>query len=651
MAHQACSSWAEELPLVLLGVRSSFKEELGYTTVELVYGTTLRVPEFGNDERPSDVVLDHVNQRLRRQVNSSCSTYCPVPEPVTCDQSKPYRESDGSCNNLDNPSWGQAYSCERRLLPAAYKDGVSEPRVARSGEPLPSARLVSYKVHPPINIRDKQLTHMAMAFGQFVDHDITFVPPNTLPPLETYLGAQNGFTNGTVPMNIEVPAGDPFYAKFQNTSLFFTRSLPCCHCQLGPREQMNSRTSFIDASQIYGIKDDITDSVRSFSGGLLATQGPDDSALLPPSLYPNNDTCSIPDEDKICFRAGDFRVNQNPGLVTMHTIFLRDHNRIARKLAIINPNWDDERLFQVTRRIVEARYQHVVFSEWLPSIVGSDAMAEYRLLPLKNGYTDYNSSVDPTMFNEFAAAAFRFGHSDVVGYFNLVATGGAKVGVILLKDAYFQPFEFYKGIEDSATRGLIQQPMWKTDRYGDSAVTNYLYRARGSPNGNDLFAVDIQRGRDHGTRPYVDYVQLCQNLTLTSFKDLYRRKLMPTIVATLYSHIYQDVGDIDLFSAGISEYNVPGAAMGPTFLCIVARMFSALKWGDRFYYEHKDQAGSFTPEQLQTIRQTTLAKIICENTRFGSRVHRNVFRQPKLLEKEEDCKDLPDIELVHWRNG
>ncbi|XP_037559637.1 uncharacterized protein LOC119436727 [Dermacentor silvarum] len=44
MACQARDSWAADLPLVLLGVRSSFKEDLGCTTAELVYGTTLRRP-------------------------------------------------------------------------------------------------------------------------------------------------------------------------------------------------------------------------------------------------------------------------------------------------------------------------------------------------------------------------------------------------------------------------------------------------------------------------------------------------------------------------------------------------------------------------------------------------------------------------------
>ncbi|KAK8781117.1 hypothetical protein V5799_017543 [Amblyomma americanum] len=420
--------------------------------------------------------------------------------------------------------------------------GVSEPRVGISGRPLPSARLVSYKLHPEKNVPDRRLSHITMAFGQFLDHDIAFVPTNTLPPLETYLGVQNGFSNGTVRMDIEVPSDDPFYSQFKNTSLFFLRSLPCCCCYLGPRQQSDSRTPFIDSSQIYGIKKDITDSLRTFTGGQLKVQEVDGSILLPPSPDPDNDTCSDPENDLICFKSGDFRVNQNAGLVSLHTVSLREHNSIASKLAKINPHWNDETLFQVARKIVAARFQHVVFFEWLPWIVGPKAMSEYRLWPQKSGYTEYNAQVDPTMINEFAAAAFRFGHSNVFGRFDLIGATGRKEGAIILKDTFFRNFVFYnKGVEDAALRGFMKQAMQTTDRYGDKAVTNYLFRDPESPNGNDLFAVDMQRGRDHGIRPYADYVQLCRNITLSCFDDLHRYKLMPKYIAKIYSQIYECV--------------------------------------------------------------------------------------------------------------
>ena len=119
----------------------------------------------------------------------------------------------------------------------------------------------------------------------------------------------------------------------------------------------------------------------------------------------------------------------------MHTIFMRDHNRIARELKRINPSWanNDLLLFQEARKILIAQWQHVVYNEYLPGmfifsvqrfclvlmpgfllavLLGNNFMFKFGLFPLTEGYsTDYRDDFDPRISNAFSTAAFRVGHT------------------------------------------------------------------------------------------------------------------------------------------------------------------------------------------------------------------------------------------------
>lgn len=68
--------------------------------------------------------------------------------------------------------------------------------------------------------------------------------------------------------------------------------------------------------------------------------------------------------------SGDVRGNQNPQLTVLQIVMLREHNRIASTLAHLNPHWDDETLYQESRRILIAEYQHINYYEWLPIFLG-----------------------------------------------------------------------------------------------------------------------------------------------------------------------------------------------------------------------------------------------------------------------------------------
>ncbi|BHF75072.1 hypothetical protein SprV_0501816600 [Sparganum proliferum] len=63
------ASWSDSLPLVLLGVRSSFEEDIQCTAAELVYGTPLRLPgEFVQSSTTNTKIPSAFVQQLKQHI-------------------------------------------------------------------------------------------------------------------------------------------------------------------------------------------------------------------------------------------------------------------------------------------------------------------------------------------------------------------------------------------------------------------------------------------------------------------------------------------------------------------------------------------------------------------------------------------------------
>lgn len=105
-----------------------------------------------------------------------------------------------------------------------------------------------------------------------------------------------------------------------------------------------------------------------------------------------------------------YRNSEQPTLAAMHILWMREHNRIARKVAKYWPKWDDERIFQESRRILIAEYQHVIYNEWLPALIGAGFMRGNGMAAMKGSKyrKGYKPSVDPRIGNEFATVALRY---------------------------------------------------------------------------------------------------------------------------------------------------------------------------------------------------------------------------------------------------
>lgn len=121
--------------------------------------------------------------------------------------------------------------------------------------------------------------------------------------------------------------------------------------------------------------------------------------------------------------AGDVRALEMPGLASMHTLFLREHNRIAQELAFLD---DDDEIFELTRRIVGAEMQNIVYNEYLPALLGVDAMKKFGILLDASGpRTEYDPKINPSIANVFATAAYRFGHSMIQGLIKVISNSGS----------------------------------------------------------------------------------------------------------------------------------------------------------------------------------------------------------------------------------
>ena len=92
----------------------------------------------------------------------------------------------------------------------------------------------------------------------------------------------------------------------------------------------------------------------------------------------------------------------------MHTLWFREHNRLATRLSELNRRWSEEKVFQEARRILTAEWQHIIYNEWLPILLGDNYMRRFNLYPTTEGYfLNYDDSIDPRINNEFSTAAFR----------------------------------------------------------------------------------------------------------------------------------------------------------------------------------------------------------------------------------------------------
>ncbi|XP_055848468.1 uncharacterized protein LOC129913692 [Episyrphus balteatus] len=573
------------------------------------YATLSATKAFRRNNKESAVLGRQAQSQKVSFRRTPLEGLCPPRDPPTCmPASQRYRTHDGTCNNRRRLRWGSAQMPFNRFLPPEYGDGVDSIRGSVEGGSLSSARFVSLLVHGARE-GEAPLTLMIVQWGQLLDHDMTST-------------AQPRSINGSVPsccgskdfhplcFPIKVPLDDPWLAPLKVRCLEFLRSAPAQRrdCVLSWREQTNQVTSYIDASPIYSSNAKTSDNARIFRNGLLIYGRGD----------PADDVCMRGAIAHQCIRSGDGRSGEQPGLLALHHVWVGEHNRIAMELSILNPHWSDEKVYQETRRIIGALFQHITFREFLPIVLGREVCKLFDLELVKSGYyTGYDANINPSVSNAFAAAAFRFGHSLVQNtYMRCDRNHNFINNNVTLHEEFQQGDIGTAGSLHRLLRGLAAQKALKRDEFITPELTNHLFQTPGFPFGLDLAAINIQRGRDHGVAPYTAWRQPCGLSAINSWDDL--SNIVGPESAKRISHAYRNVHDIDLFVGGIAERPVIGGLVGPTFACIIAQQFSNARKGDRFWYENSGFESSFTPAQLNSLRHVSLSSVLCRAINGGT---------------------------------
>ncbi|XP_036926121.1 myeloperoxidase [Sturnira hondurensis] len=578
---------------------------------------------------------------------------------VTCPKNDKYRTITGQCNNRRRPTLGASNHAFARWLPAEYEDRRSlpygwTPRVKRSGFPVPLARAVSNAI---VRFPTKQLTPdqqrslLFMQWGQLIDHDLDFTPePAARVAYVSGLNCETSCLQQPPCFPLKIPPNDPRIKNQQDCIPFF-RSCPACTGKNMVRNQINALTSFLDASMLYGSENPLAMKLRNLTNQLglmkVNTRFTDKGRALLPFDNLHDDPCLLTNRSARipCFLAGDTRSSEMPELTSMHTLFLREHNRLARELKRLNPRWNGERLYQEARKIVGAMVQIITYRDYLPLVLGPEAMRKY--LPR---YRSYNESVDPRIANVFTNA-FRYGHTLIQPFMFRLDSRYKPMGPnprVPLSQVFFASWRVVlEGGIDPILRGLMATPA-KLNRQDQIVVDEIRERlfVQVMRIGLDLPALNMQRSRDHGLPGYNAWRRFCglpQPKTVgelgTVLKNLkLARKLMEQ---------YGTPNNIDIWIGGVAEPLNRNGRVGPLLACLIGTQFRKLRDGDRFWWENK---GVFSTKQKQALAKISLPRIICDNTGITTVSKNNIFMSNTFPRDFVSCRTLPALDLSSWRN-
>jgi Ca2+-binding RTX toxin-like protein len=298
-------------------------------------------------------------------------------------------------------------------------------------------------------------------------------------------------------------------------------------------------------------------------------------------------------------------------------------NRLVEEIRDKHPDWTNNEVFNAARALNEAQWQSIVYHEYLPKLLGSNAI---------DAYSGYKSGVNPGAGNEWATVAFRFGHDQSSNTDLRIGEDGSLVATVKLGDAFGlgganRAFGSLNSGSDAGQsvqldeymRGLTQRVTQEIDGKVADGNRNALFGITlpdGTPVTVDLEAFDIQRGRDQGVG---NLNALREGLGLKGYNNVDQfvgqnnagNALGQAARAALKGVYGNDINTVDSVVAGLLEKNVKGSMLGETFHLLTVDQFERTRDGDKQFYlnQFKDN-----PNLIKEIEGTTFAELIMRNT-------------------------------------
>jgi len=306
----------------------------------------------------------------------------------------------------------------------------------------------------------------------------------------------------------------------------------------------------------------------------------------------------------LIFAVGGDRANAAPQVSMINTLFLREHNRLADRIALDHPAWDDERVFQTARNIVIVMFIKIVVEEYINHI----NTADFRFRA--DGKVAWEASWNrPNWMTAEFSLLYRW-HSLVPEEFSW---GGQMVsgGSTLLNN---KPL-----IDCGLAEAFVQVAGNNAACLGLHNSASFLWRAEANA---------VAQGRLNNLAPYNDYRAAMGMKRQKSFedvvgdsKDAAEKARRQTVIGELRA-LYGNVDNIEFYVGLFAEPIDKNGVLPPLIQAMVAMdafsqaltnpLLSEHIWGD-----DKNKESAFTAIGLEAIMATQTMRDILERNSAG----------------------------------